>query len=371
MPGTTRERPFRYQVCCGRARTSPARPNRCHRHDHGRSAVSATGPRTDLADLGGRYRPIPGLADRANQAVLVANMNEARSRQTATLLPDGRVLVAGGRDASGLSLSSAEVHDPANNTWTLTGSLATPRDWHRTVLREDAMVLVAGGLNTSAAGNPVLRSAELYDPASGTWRPTGNMVNPRWGFTATQLQDGRVLAAGGGTEGTESVPRATSETYDPSTGTWSQVGDLNLARSFGVATCLAAGGVLVAGGFCLPGTSSPVTATPEVFDPSTGMWHSTGSMTVPRAAMAFSHAAAPLPDGRVLVAGGNSVQNDQTQSSAELYDPGNGMWSAAGSLAFPRSGYAQATLQDGRILVVGGVALPTRTRYASAELCNP
>lgn len=117
----------------------------------------------------------------SNAWTSAASMNEARSRQTATLLADGRVLVAGGRDASGLSLSSAEVYDPTNNTWTLTGGMSTPRDWHRAVILNDGTALVAGGQNTGAVGNPILRSAELYDPGSGLWRQTADMVNAGWG----------------------------------------------------------------------------------------------------------------------------------------------------------------------------------------------
>lgn len=169
---------------------------------------------------------------------------------------------------------------------------------------------------------------------------------------------------------TESAPRNISETYDPGSGTWSQAGDLNAARSFDVATRLASGEVIVAGGYSLPAPTTPVTATAEVFDPTTGSWQITGSLTAPRAAMSFSHTAASLPDGRALAAGGNSAQSGPTQASADLYDPATGAWSATGSLASPRSGYAVATLQDGRVVVAGGTALPSRTRYASAELYN-
>src|SRR6266536_2532792 len=119
------------------------------------------------------------------------SLGTARHSHTATLLPNGKVLVAGGFNSSGI-LASAELYDPASGTWTATGSLGTPRRSHTATLLPNGKVLVAGGLSTS-----VVASAELYDPASGTWTATGSLGTARFSHTATLLPNGKVLLAGG------------------------------------------------------------------------------------------------------------------------------------------------------------------------------
>jgi hypothetical protein len=111
---------------------------------------------------------------------------------TGTLLPNGKVLVAGGGDGNSF-LASAELYDPASGTWTATGSLNTARYFHTATLLPNGKLLVAGG----GDGNSVFASAELYDPASGTWSTTGSLVFGRLVHTATLLPDGRVLIAAG------------------------------------------------------------------------------------------------------------------------------------------------------------------------------
>lgn len=169
-----------------------------------------------------------------------ASLNTARFLHTATLLPNGMVLVAGG-DLRGV-LASADLYDPANRIWTPTGSLNVARSSHTATLLPNGMVLVAGGDD----GHVFSASAELYDPASGTWTLTGSLNAPRLGHTATLLANGMVLVAGGlDINGGES---STSELYDPATGTWTVTGNLNTARSGHTTTLLANGTVLVAGG---------------------------------------------------------------------------------------------------------------------------
>ena len=152
-------------------------------------------------------------------------LNTGRFSHTATLLADGKVLVTGGfGTSSGDQLASAELYDPATGTWTFTGTLNTARAIHTATLLPDGRVLVAGGFND----NIHLASAELYDPASGTWTVTHRLNQGRYLHTATLLPSGEVLVAGGISD-VHSL--ASAEVYDPVTGTWTLTGRLNTARS--------------------------------------------------------------------------------------------------------------------------------------------
>src|SRR5438067_1511338 len=152
----------------------------------------------------------------------------ARYLHTATLLPNGKVLVAGGFGSS-VPLASAELYDPASGTWTATGSLGTARYYHTATLLPNGKVLVAEGANSSGD----LASAELYDPASGTWTATGSLGTAREVHTATLLPNGKVLVAGGANS---SGALASAELYDPASGTWSATGSLAVARYYHTAT---------------------------------------------------------------------------------------------------------------------------------------
>ena len=168
------------------------------------------------------------------------SLNTGRYLHTATLLADGRVLVAGGYTVA-LDLASAELYDPATGTWTVTGSLNTARYCHTATLLPDGKVLVAGGINWYRLQ---LASAELYDPATGNWTDTGSLNTARCWHTATLLPDGRVLVAGGG-DGYAPRERGTLR---------SSHGNLDRHRQpqycsvYHTATLLADGRVLVAGG---------------------------------------------------------------------------------------------------------------------------
>jgi N-acetylneuraminic acid mutarotase len=286
-----------------------------------------------------------------------ASMVIARSGHTATLLPDGKVLVAGGNtgviavpieqldatDAFNVQ-SSAELYDPSTGTWSATGSMVAARSGHTAMLLPDGKVLVAGG-NTG-----VQSSAELYDPSTGTWTATGNMVTARSGHTATLLPDGKVLVAGGydvttppGIGGSPEIV-AKAELYDPSTGTWSATGSMSTARRDHTATRLTNGKVLVVGGYrnAIPGYDSgpaPLN-TAELYDPRTRTWSATGSIQSARA----HHGATLLPDGKALVEYG-----DFLVAWADLYDPSEGTWTAIWSPDI--GGFVTATLlADGAVL---------------------
>jgi hypothetical protein len=288
------------------------------------------------------------------------SMQSPRGQGTATLLLDGRVLVTGGSNDSSETgvLATAELYDPASGKFSPTGSMSTARSDATATLLSDGRVLVAGGL---VVGFPpkALASAELYDPATGKFNPTGSMTTARWGFTATRLTDGRVLVAGGyGDSGLLS----SAELYDPASGTFSPTGSMTTARLDHAATRLTDGRVLIAGG---DGVSAQPVASAELYDPATGKFNPTGSMAADRG----GPTATLLTDGRVLVAGGYDGSEDL--ASAELYDPASGTFSSAGSMGTARSDHTATLLSDGRVLVAGGEADPLSGPLASAELFQP
>jgi len=246
---------------------------------------------------------------------------------SATLLADGRVLVTGGGAISTTGeekppLSSAELWDPSTGTFTATGSMTAPRALHTATLLQDGTVLLAGGGEQGA-----LDSAELFDPATGTFTATGSLTTGRGVHTATLLADGRVLIVGGiageidlSGSGDSAKPLLTAEVYDPATGTFTETGELTTGRWMHTATLLQDGRVLIVGGTSAD-MQSPLT-TVEVYDPAAGTFTEAGDIPVPYAL----HSALLLPDGRVLLAGGANQTGSPDLSTVSLYsgifDPG-------------------------------------------------
>ena len=245
---------------------------------------------------------------------------------------------------------------------------------------QNGKVLVAGGYNSD---DYVTKSAELYDPNTGEWSLTGALVahdlfGPgRGGHTATLLQSGKVLVAGGPDPGDFGI--FSTELYDPTTGTWSVSGRMNDERGGHTATLLPNGHVLIAGAcnsgvFCRSDSSSA-----ELYNPATETWSVTGELNTPR----FFHTATLLPNGRVLIAGGEHVNffsgTEVSLNSAEIYDPASGNWSATANLNGPRFFHAATLLLNGKVLVVGGIvsfssagALQTAELYDSgSSTINP
>jgi hypothetical protein len=181
--------------------------------------------------------------------------------ETLTLLKDGRVLVVDGRTPS------TAVYDPRIKVWTRVGDMSVVRLDHTTTLLSDGKVLAAGGIDDASDSDFVNSSAELFDPALGLWFLTGSMREPREGHTATLLADGRVLVAGGQAFSRKIL--GTSEFYDPATGGWIPTASMNTARYDHTATILLDGRVLVAGG--RPVMGRPTRET-EIYDPSNGTW---------------------------------------------------------------------------------------------------
>jgi len=273
-------------------------------------------------------------------------MAAGRVGHTATLLANGKVLVVGGYGVNNTARSSAELYDPATGLWSTTGSMSTARAWHTATLLANGKVLVAGGCDYVGYIYVSRTSAELYDPATGLWSTTGSMVNGREQHSATLLANGKVLVAGGcdfdGTFSGTFFNLSSAELYNPATGLWNTTGSMSIARQAHTATLLTNGQVLVAAGYGGDDLSSA-----ELYDAATGLWSTTGSLAIGRE----QHSATLLANGKVLVAGG---YGGVVLSSAELYDRATGRWIKIGSLASARSGHTATLLASGKVLVAGG-----------------
>ena len=282
---------------------------------------------------------------------VTANMVYDHHGHTASVLPSGKVLVAGGTSSG---QHGAEVYDPASGTWSVTGAMQAPRRYHTASVLPDGRVLVAGGDSG--------RSVEVYDPATGAWSPTGSTLVPRFHHTASVLDGGRVLVAGGCATSYEVL--ASAEVYDPLSNAWSVVGTLSSARCFHTASTLSDGRVLFVGGRNSDVVLTATIGSVEVYDPANDVWSNAASMTSERA----EHTASALPDGRILIAGGVTGDFVTALESAEIYDPAGDAWLTTGSLVTPRGGHTASTLPDGRILIAGA---STGGAMSSAEVYDP
>ncbi|MGI8686639.1 MAG: SBBP repeat-containing protein, partial [Acidimicrobiales bacterium] len=298
---------------------------------------------------------------------------------SATVLADGRVLWTGGGDGY-RAAAAAFVYDPATGTWSPTGSMNQPRAYHTATLLPNGKVLAAAGCRTGcldftgAGGNDITNTAELYEPATGTWTPTGSLAVARHAHSAALLEAamggcanaavnncGKVVAAGGmgstvGAGSTTSVPFnpifASAELYDPATGIWSPTGSMVIPRHRFTATQLPGGRVLAVGG-----RNGPIhEASAELYDALGGSWVPTASASFTR----LDHFAARLPNGQVLVLGGAD-----TPDVAELYDGPSATWRPGGVLSNP------AAYAYGRMAVItAGPASACGTRCGNVVVAS-
>jgi WD40 repeat protein len=261
-----------------------------------------------------------------------------REVPTVTLLPNGKVLAAGGYDVNNGAVANSELYDPSTGQWVSAIPLNTARASHTATLLANGKVLVTGGF----LGSDKLTSSEIYDPSSGAWTPSGALHVGRAGHTATLLPDGRVLVAGGyGVGALNYLP--STELFDPITETWTVTGSLAVTRYNHTATLLPNGSVVLVGGYNGTNLSSA-----ESYDPSTGTW----SLLNPMQTARYHHTAVLLPNGKLLVAAGVSPAG--VDGHAELYDPATGLWQATAPLANARYGHAASLLANGKVLVSGG-----------------
>jgi N-acetylneuraminic acid mutarotase len=342
-----------------------------------------------------------------------ADMLEARSWHTATLLADGTVLVAGGIDSSTVH-DTAERYDPKTNSWTSAGSMSQPH-WHHVAERlSDGRVIVIGGCSSGQSNSCMIGvGADIYDPKNNSWTKAQPMLTSRRSHASTLLQDGRVLVVGG----FDNLKDHTSiEIYDPKTDSWaSPVAKLTMSRNRASATRLPTGKVLIVGGFVGLPTDAP-TDTMALFDPGAGTlsvlktklkearWRHTATLldngrvlitggscetaadTTCKAGDAeiydpvtdqilpggspgtatIEHQATLLNNGQVLITGGSL-----TEKLARLFAPKQGMWSQTAQLNDARESHAACLLDDGRVIVTGGENGSSWTGTKSVEIYTP
>ena len=278
------------------------------------------------------------------------SMAMARASHTATLLSNGRVLIAGGTDTSG-NTATAEIYDPNTESFSSINDMHSPRSGHTATTLKDGRVLIVGG--GSAA-------AEIYDPNSGNFVSTGTMQTDRDMATATLLQDGRVLVAGGQQP---SGVLMTAEIFDPGTGAFSAAGNMTSARSQHTATLLSGGKVLLTGGIDNTGTGL---TSAELFDPVTGHFTSTGSMVAGRE----GQTATLLNNNNVLVVGGVDPSTNTVPVTAEVYNPAAGTFSQSGHLLQGVFDHTAILLTNGQVLIAGGI-VPNGVGVFTSEIFDP
>jgi Kelch motif/Galactose oxidase, central domain len=279
---------------------------------------------------------------------VTGQMNTPGMDATATLLQNGQVLVAGGTGGGSNALASAELYNPATGTWSVTGSMNQGRSGLNDVgpsatLLPNGEVLVAGGED---ANFNLLATAELYNPATGKFTPTGSMTTPRTGQSATLLNNGQVLVAGG------TGATAAAELYNPATGKFTVTGSMSAARGGNVGTLLPDGDVLVTQG-------SAAGLFAELYNPATGQWSNASPglhVCIYTQECQADSTATLLPTGNVLVAGGlvSLKSNPQTTAAAMLYDPATNTWTGTGSMTTGRESQTATLLPDGQVLMAGG-----------------
>jgi hypothetical protein len=294
--------------------------------------------------------------------VRTGSLTTARSKHTATLLADGKVLVAGGTSAG----QSAEMYDPATGSFSSAGDLVRRRTGHTATLLGNGTVLLVGGRGEGG----VQASAEVYDPVAKGFALTGNPSVARESHTATLLADGKVLITGG-TSGSGGL--LTAELYDPATGIFSAVGSMSAARYEHAAIALASGQVLVLGGYLAPNgvSSSDGLSSAELYDPATATFTAVADMKAKRVAPV----ATLLPDGTALIGGGtHGFEGYIDSSSLELYDPATRTFATAGNMVVKRALFSMTLLSDGTVLIAGGLQHHTGAAdgyLSNAEIYSP
>lgn len=295
----------------------------------------------------------------------VRNMTAKRAAHTATLLNNGKVLIAGGFVTNGGGLSSAELFDSTTKIFASAENMTVARASHTATLLPSGKVLISGGYN----GN-YLNSAEIYDPATNRFASVGRMVTARSGHVASLLNDGKVLLAGG--VGTGWTFLADAEIFDPQTNTFTATGGMTTARESHTATLLKDGKVLITGGHKGRRAGIIIYTSAEIYNPKSGTFTAADDLTVKR----HKHDATLLADGRVLIVGGSDERDgDGAYRNAEIFNPLNGTFTAVrnnmNSARYKLQGTA-ILLPNGKVLIAGGanraeVFDPTTNSFSFAD----
>jgi len=286
-----------------------------------------------------------------NQFISLSSMARPRdASHRAVRLTDGRVFITGGADFSSI-VRLSEIFDPSRNAFRAAGNAGQDRAAHTSTLLPDGRVLIAGGYGSSFSGP--LNTAELFDPATGKFRQTGRMAARRYGHAGAALPDGRVVILGGYDPANQSL--SSVEIYDPQTGVFTRQGNLAEIRGDFTATLLPDGRILAVGGVST--TAGNTRSSVEIYDPATGKSAVVAQLSHQRA----FHTATTLQGGRVLVAGGilnpfdaSKLTTQSILQDVELIDPTTGQISPAAPLNTARWGAAATLLSDGRVLILGG-----------------
>ena len=322
--------------------------------------VLIAGVLTGLAATG----PLPAQAKATDFGAWVPapNLHGGHVAHTATLLKDGRVLIAGGTDVYGLPRASSELFDPNVNRWARAADMIHPRAGHAATLLSDGSVLVTGG-ETGLGTFPIesLASAEIYHPTSDSWTSAAAMHVPRRMHSSIRLRDGRMLVVGGTNLASGSplpaVEQEQAELYDRHSGSWTFAGTGLPPLSGQAATLMPDGKVLVTGGSTDTGFA---TTGADLFDPATNRWRPT---TWPMATPRYGHTATLLPDGKVVLMGGYTTKpqsaggfvypSSELLTTSEIFDLRGNTWVAVGYSTIPRFEHSATLLRNGTVLVVG------------------
>jgi hypothetical protein len=325
-------------------------------------------PGLECVALGNRHfcQPVPQAFRFPSRFTAACTMDSPRDSHTATLLNNGLVLFTGG-ELRAASLATAELFNPDTRTFAPTGNMADARARHTATLLPSGSVLVVGGRD--ASGNS-LATAEIFDPFRGGFASAGKLSVPRESHTATLLSHGLILITGG-SNGPATL--AAAELFDSTRESFEPIGRMTSPRAFHTATLLKDGRVLVTGGRNADGN---VLATAELFDPATGRFTPASGMTTPREL----HTATLLSDGTVFITGGDD--GTMSLATAELFDPAKVSFTPTESMHTPRDFHTATLRKDGTVLVAGGASfasvgggsprtgiLPEVT--ATAELFDP